>query len=327
MHVSKKDATSSLSLQTGLGYPLARRSLEDACASSRLLVVSDPCLPRPALTLRFPSLTSHRHPCSKQPEQGPGRGGGSQQPMWIAAAPISILRSHSACLANPQLLNQVQAGPRVLTLSCRLWFPTQGAAGGGWPVGWGKGGRRWELHATLPLREQEGPRPGRAQLPAPEPHPYASEHWLSLYLLRWSNIKGFPCDSAGKESISNTGDLHLIPDLGRSPGEGKGYPLQYSDLENSMDCRAHEVAKSWTPLGDFHWPNIKPGSGEGKSVRESIPRQVDKKSGVPEEEKGIWGSQSGNRDLEFSRRRKGQTSFFFFPTLLSLNHMKCFFFL
>ena len=41
-----------------------------------------------------------------------------------------------------------------------------------------------------------------------------------------------------------------------------------------------------------------------------IPRQVGKKSGVPEEEKGVWGSQSGDRDLEFSRRRKGQTSFF-----------------
>ena len=39
---------------------------------------------------------------------------------------------------------------------------------------------------------------------------------------------------------------------GRSPGEGKGYPLQYSGLENSMDCRVHGFAKSRTPLGDFH---------------------------------------------------------------------------
>ena len=41
---------------------------------------------------------------------------------------------------------------------------------------------------------------------------------------------GFPCDSAGKESTCNAGDLSLIPGLGRSPGERKGYPIQYSDL-------------------------------------------------------------------------------------------------
>ena len=47
---------------------------------------------------------------------------------------------------------------------------------------------------------------------------------------------GFPCGSAGNESACNVGDLGSIPGLGRSPGEGKGYPLQYSGLENSMDC-------------------------------------------------------------------------------------------
>ena len=49
----------------------------------------------------------------------------------------------------------------------------------------------------------------------------------------------FPGDSAGKESACNAGDLGLIPGLGRSPGEGKGYPLRYSGLENPMDCIAH----------------------------------------------------------------------------------------
>ena len=58
--------------------------------------------------------------------------------------------------------------------------------------------------------------------------------------------KGFPGGSAGKESACNVGDLGLIPGLGRSPGEGKGYPLQYSGLENSMDCIDHGVTKSWT---------------------------------------------------------------------------------
>ena len=55
---------------------------------------------------------------------------------------------------------------------------------------------------------------------------------------------GFPCGSACKESACNVGDLGWIPGLGRSPGEGKGYPLQYSGLENSMDCMVHGVAKS-----------------------------------------------------------------------------------
>ena len=48
---------------------------------------------------------------------------------------------------------------------------------------------------------------------------------------------------------------------------------------------------------------------EKGGMKESIPRQGDKKSGVPEEEKGVWGSQGGDRGLEFSRRRKGQTFF------------------
>ena len=57
---------------------------------------------------------------------------------------------------------------------------------------------------------------------------------------------GFLCGSAGKESACNAGDLGLTPGLGRSPGEGKDYPLQYSGLQNSMDCIVHGVAKSRT---------------------------------------------------------------------------------
>ena len=64
---------------------------------------------------------------------------------------------------------------------------------------------------------------------------------------------GFPCGSAGKEFACNAGDLSSIPGLGRSPGEGKGYPLQYYGLENSMDCIVHGVAKSRTRLSDFHF--------------------------------------------------------------------------
>ena len=57
--------------------------------------------------------------------------------------------------------------------------------------------------------------------------------------------------SAGKESACNAGDLGLIARLGRSPREGNCYPLQYSGLENSIDCIVHEVTKSWTRRVSF----------------------------------------------------------------------------
>ena len=66
-------------------------------------------------------------------------------------------------------------------------------------------------------------------------------------------VLSFSGGSAGKESACSVGDLGSIPGLGRSPGEENGYPLQYSDLENSMDCRVHGVAKSWTRLSDLHF--------------------------------------------------------------------------
>ena len=79
--------------------------------------------------------------------------------------------------------------------------------------------------------------------------------WFNSWVgrIRWRRdrlptpvLLGFPCGSAGKESACNAGNLGLIPGLGRFPGEGKGYPLQYSGLENSMDCIVHGVAKNWT---------------------------------------------------------------------------------
>ena len=57
---------------------------------------------------------------------------------------------------------------------------------------------------------------------------------------------GFPCDSDGKEFACNAGDPGPIPGLGRFPEEVKGYTLQYSGLENSMDCIVHGVTKSPT---------------------------------------------------------------------------------
>ena len=72
------------------------------------------------------------------------------------------------------------------------------------------------------------------------------------FLLSCFQFPGFPGGSAGKESACNAGDLGSIPGLGTSPGEANGYPLQYSSLENPMDCNVHGVTKSRTRLSDFH---------------------------------------------------------------------------
>ena len=63
--------------------------------------------------------------------------------------------------------------------------------------------------------------------------------FLLCYALSWASLVG----SVGKESICNAGDLGSIPGLGRYPREEKGYPLQYSGLQNSTHCRVHGVAK------------------------------------------------------------------------------------
>jgi len=94
---------------------------------------------------------------------------------------------------------------------------------------------------------------------------------------------GFPCGSAGKESAYNAGDLGSIPGLGRSPGEGKGYPLQYSGLENSMDYIVHGVAKSWTRLSDFHFTmeKVGPGQNQGKLIMTVSPSGGRKRTQFP----------------------------------------------
>ena len=90
----------------------------------------------------------------------------------------------------------------------------------------------------------------------------AGSLFVNYVFMVWiSRIPSFPGGSDSKESACNMGDMGLIPGLGRSPGEGNGYPLQYSGLENSMDkgawrATAHGVAKSWTWLRDFHTSRI-----------------------------------------------------------------------
>ena len=77
---------------------------------------------------------------------------------------------------------------------------------------------------------------------------------------------GFLCDSAGKESACNAGDLGSIPGLGRTPGEGKGHPFQYSGLENSIDCRFHGVTKSQTHLRDFRFHYVR----KNRNIKEQV---------------------------------------------------------
>ena len=69
-------------------------------------------------------------------------------------------------------------------------------------------------------------------------------HWIAIS--KYYTTMAFPDSSVGKESACNAGDPGLIPGLGRSPGEGKGYPVQYSGLENSRDCIVHGVAEFGT---------------------------------------------------------------------------------
>ena len=87
-------------------------------------------------------------------------------------------------------------------------------------------------------------------LPYPQVQPKIENIWEK-------NSSKFPSGSDREESAGNAGDLALIPGWGRSPGEGNGYPFQYSCLENPTNRGAwqgavHEVAKSWKRLSDLH---------------------------------------------------------------------------
>ena len=78
-------------------------------------------------------------------------------------------------------------------------------------------------------------------------HIFSSSLWLVL---------GFPGKSAGRESTCNVGELDSVPELGRCPGEGNGYPLQYYGLDNSMNSIVYGVAKSWIRLSDIHFHGL-----------------------------------------------------------------------
>ena len=77
---------------------------------------------------------------------------------------------------------------------------------------------------------------------------------------------GFSCDSVVNNPPANAGDLGLVLGLGRSPGEGKGYPVQYSGPENSMDHIVHGIAKSWTWVRNFHFTSVPPEPPEKPKI-------------------------------------------------------------
>ena len=92
-------------------------------------------------------------------------------------------------------------------------------------------------------------------------------------------FSGFPCGPAGKESGCNVGDPGSIPGSERSPGEGNGYPLEESCLENSMDREAwwttvHGITNSQTQLCDYHFPSQGP-ERDTLALRYEKKRKVD----------------------------------------------------
>ena len=123
----------------------------------------------------------------------------------------------------------------------------------------GASSAEWPLQADRGIAAPQAFRQGQPhvldQIVFPNNHIQPQEiHPLRLFPC---SLRGFPGGSDSKESACNAGDQDSIPGLGRSPGEGNGYPLQYSGLENSMDCIVHGVPKSRTLLSDFQFFTLK----------------------------------------------------------------------
>ena len=109
---------------------------------------------------------------------------------------------------------------------------------------------------------------------------------------------GFACGSAGEESACNVWDLGLIPGLGISPGEGKGYPLQYSGLQNYMDHIVHGVTKSQAQLSNFHYVSF---------------------CARPQRYNDLWGNYTTTQDSGCSLRCSSQP-----PSLLPIKYFSTF---
>uniref|UniRef100_A0A4W2HSZ8 Family with sequence similarity 50 member A n=1 Tax=Bos indicus x Bos taurus TaxID=30522 RepID=A0A4W2HSZ8_BOBOX len=124
-------------------------------------------------------------------------------------------------------------------------------------------------------------------------------------------LKGFPFGSAGKEYSCNAGDLGLIPGPGRSPGEGKRYPLQYSGLDNSMDNIVHGVAKNWTRLSDFDFTHFTVGLvtlNDMKAKQEALVKEREKQLAKKEQSKELQLKLEKLREKERKKEAKRKIS-------------------
>ena len=106
---------------------------------------------------------------------------------------------------------------------------------------WSSQGAQEEQHKKSPAKRNTGPSTVLSASHTNRNQPCCYGLIASIIYHFFYRSLGFPGGSAGKESPCITGDLGSIPGLGRSPGEGKGYPFQYSRLENSMDYIVHVV--------------------------------------------------------------------------------------
>ena len=124
--------------------------------------------------------------------------------------------------------------------------------------------------------------------------------------------KSFPDSSVGKEPACNVGDPGSIPGLGRSPGEGKGHPLQYPGLENSMDCTVHGVAKGQTQRSDFHFHHKEifrqcPAVGAAKDAEKAREKKIRQEEGrlkEQQEREGKAGESKGQEEVGKSAKCK-----------------------
>ena len=105
---------------------------------------------------------------------------------------------------------------------------------------------QWIFDVTLTAYSEL--KPFRTSLPTQTLIP-----WLFGHNYRTKTVGAYLVAQLVKKSACNLGGLGLISGLGKIPREGKGYPLQFSGLGNSMNCIVHGVTKSWTPLGNFHF--------------------------------------------------------------------------
>ena len=103
----------------------------------------------------------------------------------------------------------------------------------------------------------------------------------AFFMVQLSHPWGFPDSLAGRESACNAGDLGLIPALGQSSGEGNGYLLLYSGLEDSTDCIVHGVLKSRMRLSNFHFHFSHPYMTTGKTIALMIQTFVGKVMSLP----------------------------------------------